>query len=176
MKSLQILFNGALIVATIAAASVVAEETKSEAPKEKKIEFKEQTNCPVMGGKINKEVFTDIQGQRVYHCCAGCIEPMKENPDKYFQKAAEQGVLFENIQEVCPVTGEKINKDISEYYQGRTMYFCCDACVSKFNKDPEKYLKDMDKQSKTKEMPGMDMHSKDMPDHDMKDEHEGHSH
>ena len=33
---------------------------------------KAQTNCPVQGGEIDKEVFVDVDGKRVYFCCPGC--------------------------------------------------------------------------------------------------------
>jgi YHS domain-containing protein len=51
-----------------------------------------QATCPVLGGKINKEIYTDYKGQRIYFCCAGCIADFKKNPDKYLQKMKEQGV------------------------------------------------------------------------------------
>jgi YHS domain-containing protein len=54
-----------------------------------------QTTCPVMGGKINQEVYTDYQGQRIYFCCAGCIGVFKKDPEKYLQKMKEQGVTPE---------------------------------------------------------------------------------
>ena len=38
---------------------------------------KEQTTCPIMGGKIDKTVYADHDGKRVYFCCAGCIDPFK---------------------------------------------------------------------------------------------------
>ncbi len=111
-------------------------------------ELKQQTNCPVMGGKIDSTAYTDIQGQRVYHCCPACSAKLKADPDKYFQKAAKEGVLFENIQTTCPVTGEKL-EDKSTYvdYQGRRIYFCCNKCVTRFNEDPQKYLGRMDEGS-----------------------------
>ena len=31
-----------------------------------------QTTCPVMGGAINKDVYADYEGKRVYFCCPGC--------------------------------------------------------------------------------------------------------
>jgi len=47
-------------------------EKKAEVSKE----LKNQTNCPVMGGKIDSTIFTDIQDQRVYHCCPMCRHPV----------------------------------------------------------------------------------------------------
>ena len=54
-----------------------------------------QTTCPVLGGKINKEVYTDYKGQRIYFCCQGCDVEFKKDPEKYLQKMKEQGVTPE---------------------------------------------------------------------------------
>lgn len=45
-----------------------------------------QKTCPVMGGAIKKDVYTDHKGRRVYFCCAGCIDAFKKDPDKYLAK------------------------------------------------------------------------------------------
>lgn len=42
-----------------------------------------QTNCPIMGQPINREVFTDYEGQRVYFCCPPCIEKFLASPEKH---------------------------------------------------------------------------------------------
>jgi YHS domain-containing protein len=131
-------------------------DNSNDAPKE----LKHQTHCPVMGGVIDSSVYTDIQGQRVYHCCPMCSAKLKADPDKYFKKAAEEGVLFENIQTTCPVSGEELeNKSVYTDYEGRRIAFCCENCREKFDKDPEKYLDRMDKIRKIKDA------NKDM-DHD----------
>jgi YHS domain-containing protein len=46
----------------------------------------EQTTCPVMGGKINKKIFTEYKGKKVYFCCAGCDSKFKADPEKYLSK------------------------------------------------------------------------------------------
>ncbi len=43
----------------------------------------EQTICPVMGGAINKSIYTEYKGKKVYFCCAGCKEKFEEEPEKY---------------------------------------------------------------------------------------------
>ncbi len=44
----------------------------------------------------------------------------------------------------CPVGGEDVDpKGKTVTYKGKTVGFCCDDCVEKFQKDPEKYAKDM---------------------------------
>jgi YHS domain-containing protein len=54
-----------------------------------------QTVCPVLGNKINKNVYADYQGKRVYFCCAGCDKQFEQNPEKYLKKMKEQGVTPE---------------------------------------------------------------------------------
>ena len=55
--------------------------------KEMKIQTEnEQTICPVMGGKINKDCFTEYKGKKVYFCCPGCIEEFNKDPEKYLDK------------------------------------------------------------------------------------------
>jgi membrane fusion protein, copper/silver efflux system len=46
-----------------------------------------QTTCPVMeGNPINKDIFVDYKGKRVYFCCKGCDKKFMENPEKYLDK------------------------------------------------------------------------------------------
>lgn len=45
-----------------------------------------QTICPVMGGAINKNMFAEYKGKKVYFCCAACMEKFKANPEKYLDK------------------------------------------------------------------------------------------
>jgi YHS domain-containing protein len=56
---------------------------------------KPQENCPVMGGKINKSIYTDYSGKRIYFCCNACPEPFKKEPEKYMKKMEAEGVEFE---------------------------------------------------------------------------------
>lgn len=46
----------------------------------------EQTSCPVMGGAINKDLFTEYKGKKVYFCCPGCKEQFEKEPEKYIAK------------------------------------------------------------------------------------------
>ena len=103
-------------------------------------ELKPQTNCPVMGGKIDKSVYVDYQGQRVYFCCGSCKANFKKDPEKYFKKIQDDGVLLESVQKKCPVMGGDIDKKEYTDYKGRRVYFCCASCTKKFAEDPEKYL------------------------------------
>jgi len=46
----------------------------------------EQTTCPIMAMAIDKNVYTEYKGKKVYFCCAGCETPFLENPEKYLSK------------------------------------------------------------------------------------------
>jgi YHS domain-containing protein len=50
----------------------------------------EQKVCPVMGSAINKELFVDHEGRRIYFCCPACVEPFKKEPAKYIKILDEQ--------------------------------------------------------------------------------------
>jgi YHS domain-containing protein len=54
-----------------------------------------QATCPVMGGQINKEFYSDYEGKRVYFCCPACIPEFKKDPAKYIKKLEDQGVELE---------------------------------------------------------------------------------
>ena len=60
---------------------------------------KEQVNCPVMGGKINKEIYADHDGKRVFFCCSMCSDPFKKDPEKYIKKMEAEGVVPAKIPE-----------------------------------------------------------------------------
>ena len=46
----------------------------------------EQTVCPVTGMAINKNIWTDYKGKRVYFCSPDCKEEFEKNPEKYISK------------------------------------------------------------------------------------------
>ncbi len=54
-----------------------------------------QATCPVMGGKINKKQYADVNGKRIYVCCPGCIGTIKADPDKYIKKMEKEGVVLD---------------------------------------------------------------------------------
>ena len=56
---------------------------------------KKQTVCPVMGGKINTNLFVDAEGKRIYVCCPGCLPDLKQDPSKYIKKLEAQGVKLD---------------------------------------------------------------------------------
>lgn len=49
-------------------------------------ESQEQTICPVMGGQIDRSIFTIYKGKKVYFCCEGCKPEFEKDPEKYIFK------------------------------------------------------------------------------------------
>jgi YHS domain-containing protein len=63
-------------------ATKTAEEAKKTA--ETMAASMEQTMCPVMdGNKIDKNVFVEYKGKKVYFCCADCKAKFDADPEKY---------------------------------------------------------------------------------------------
>lgn len=47
----------------------------------------EQTICPVMAGNpINKDLFVEYEGKKVYFCCKGCEDKFLADPAQYIAK------------------------------------------------------------------------------------------
>ena len=121
--------------------------------------------CPVMGGEgvvDENTLYTDVDGKRYYHCCAGCPEKFAADPQKYLKdftvpanviKVDEDGKHFQ-----CPVSGEMGLVDEKTPYTdhgGKRYYFCCNNCKTKFESDPSKFTT----KSESKEVKD-DMHHK----------------
>ena len=54
----------------------------------------------------------------------------------------------EVINKTCPVMGGKVSKD-TQYkavHKGKTIGFCCAGCVDAFKANPDKYLKNIEKE------------------------------
>jgi len=66
----------------------------------------------------------------------------KTDPEaaKAFAAIIAEAAKDAQTQTLCPVEGAKINKDIFVEYQGKKVYFCCQACKKKFTQSPEQFL------------------------------------
>jgi YHS domain-containing protein len=48
------------------------------------------------------------------------------------------------VNKLCPITREDVDpKGKTVTYKGKTIGFCCEECIEKFNKNPEKYMKNL---------------------------------
>lgn len=55
-----------------------------------------QTTCPVSGHPINEEQTVAVEGKIIKICCEGCKSPISENPAKFLQALADEGIVLEN--------------------------------------------------------------------------------
>ena len=74
MKIFRTLLISLVVLALAAGPALAADQPKP------------QTLCPVLGGNIDKKVYADYQGKRIYFCCQGCDAEFKKDPEKYMKK------------------------------------------------------------------------------------------
>ena len=107
-----------------------------------------QKTCPVTGDPVDKSVYTDYHGKRIYFCCASCKTTFLKEPEKYLKKISDNGekpaLLALVPQKTCPVMGGAINKEIYYDVNGKRIYVCCAGCIDPIKKDPEKYLQKLE--------------------------------
>ncbi|MDD2239048.1 MAG: hypothetical protein PHO14_05080 [Kiritimatiellae bacterium] len=58
-----------------------------------------QTTCPVMGNPIDQDLSVDVEGYRIYVCCAGCVDMLKAQPEEYIAQMKAQGIELEKAPE-----------------------------------------------------------------------------
>ncbi len=62
-------------------------------------ELKPQVNCPIMGGAVNRELYVDHEGKRIYVCCPPCLAAVRANPAAALEKLAELGEYAVDVPE-----------------------------------------------------------------------------
>lgn len=125
-----------------------------------------QKVCPVSKKKIDPSIYIDFQGQRVYFCCPGCDKKFLKNSESRFTEMKDRGERAENIQKVCPVSGDPLeDHEISVDLPGRKIYFCCKRCIKSFNKNKKKYLSQIGHKKGKKENKHDDHHGHDHSHH-----------
>ena len=93
-KNLIKLLLASILMLTMISLTGCKKKSEPAAPAETKqvvSEAIEQKTCPVMDGAINKELYTEHKGKKVYFCCPGCKEKFEKEPDKYISKLPQFG-------------------------------------------------------------------------------------
>lgn len=67
-----------------------------------------------------------------------------EVSDKKCPVADKEKCELKKAQTTCPVTGEKIHKDLYVDHDGKRIYVCCRGCEAKVEKNFEKYEKKLE--------------------------------
>lgn len=113
-----------------------------------------QKVCPVSGkplGSMGTPVAVDANGQRLFVCCAGCVDTVKANPAKYatsrpkveVARMTKEDAPLIAKQAKCPVMDESLGsmgQPIKLLIGGKPLYLCCKGCIKKVQAEPEKFL------------------------------------
>lgn len=113
-----------------------------------------QKICPVSGkllGSMGDPVAVDVGGDRVFVCCAGCVNAVKANPEKYLTgkpeifvtSATKEDAALIAAQKKCPVMDESLGSmgnPIKVMVGDKPIFLCCKGCVKKIQAEPAKYL------------------------------------
>jgi YHS domain-containing protein len=91
MKKISIISAFIFVIALVITGITINKVTGAE----NTIKSKTQTTCPVLGGAIDRKVYTDYKGYRIYFCCEGCPDEFKKNPEKYMKIFKDSGVTLE---------------------------------------------------------------------------------
>lgn len=124
----------------------------------------DRTTCPVSGHEFvvtADSPHAEHNGHTYYFCCPGCVERFAQDPEQFLAPGVhaaqaqpnvhpsheagtvEPGAAVVGDQTTCPVSGETFTvTETSPQVQsnGRTYYFCCPGCDSRFQENPESFL------------------------------------
>ena len=118
--------------------------------------------CPVTDEAIDPKQTALYKGKTVGFCCADCAAAFKKEPAKYAKKVEAEEAKAKKadkdkpkgeqpaadgtpVNKMCPVEKD-LGVDPSTatvVYQGKTVGFCCDDCVKKFERDPDAFAAEL---------------------------------
>jgi YHS domain-containing protein len=164
MKSLLGSLIVCLVLGLTCSLSFAAADKAKDAKKPQPINKK----CPVEGGDVDPDATIQYKGKTIGFCCAGCDKDFEKDPAKFMaiidkelaaEKKGDSGKKDDakngqkkkaELNTKCPVSGDDVDKEVTEVYKGRTIAFCCKDCVKDFKKDPDKFVKKMDEEKAAK--------------------------
>ena len=99
--------------------------------------------CPVSGKVVAKKEFSaPYQGGTVYFCSAECTRSFQPEKAEHSTRANLQLVATgQAIQVACPVTGEKLDGNLTLDMQGLRIRFCCIGCLGKVNDEQQEDIR-----------------------------------
>ena len=113
--------------------------------------------CPLTDEKIDPDVTTQYKGKTVAFCCADCMKDFNKDPAKYMKKVEAEEAKNKKAKDdkkgeqsaespkvvntLCPVETEHAVDPTAQTtgYKGKTVGFCCDDCIKKFERDPDSF-------------------------------------
>ena len=117
-------------------------------------EGKPQTKCPICKMDINKDLYADHKGKRVYFGCAGCPEQFKKDADRYIAEMEAAGIQLatspvqqdrKHVQVTCACGADHPDYSIFADASGKRIFFCSTKCSEHFQTAPEANLRTLQK-------------------------------
>lgn len=132
-----------LVLFCLFALPLAAEEGKSDPVRVPALLDLKNAKCPVSGEEIKPEkaAHLDWNGLRVHFCCEKCVDPFKKDPAaglaKLGYKTEGEGdkMVVDLGNSSCPIMGKPVKKDASAVIGSVRVFFCCEGCPKKFQKD-----------------------------------------
>ncbi len=56
-----------------------------------------QTACPIMGGRINKNLYVDCGDKRIYMCCPGCRSAIRRDATRIIAQLEAKGIALDRV-------------------------------------------------------------------------------
>jgi YHS domain-containing protein len=119
--------------------------------------------CAVCGMKLDAggaPIVLNDKGRETRLCSAACEEKFKKGPEPFLKKIDEE-IVKQQLPyyplDTCLVSGKKLGEGKEPFnlvYKNRLIRFCCPNCPAVFEKDPGKYIKQLDAAIIEKQKPG----------------------
>ena len=97
MKTLKAILAGLMLVG-LGTFAVMAQDGAAPADEAPVSDVKAQSVCPIDGNPINTETYADVEGFKIYACCADCVEKIKADPKSALEKIAAAGETAEALE------------------------------------------------------------------------------
>jgi len=112
------------------------------------------TTCPISKEALDamgKPMDVIHEGRLVRFCCKSCVKEFKADPTATL-KALDTAIIKAQVASYpatlhCPVSGEELGgmgDPIDLVYGTRLVRLCCKSCVKGFQKEPAKYMAQVD--------------------------------
>jgi len=104
-----------------------------------------QVKCPVTGEKPNPDIYVGKGDDAVFFASDDAKQKWLKDNQPYQKRLEDECYTYQTI---CPVGGGVVDPAVSREVDGKTVYFCCPACIDPFIKDKATLSKQVDEQAK----------------------------
>jgi YHS domain-containing protein len=107
----------ALLVLALAVVTIIGckKKTADEPAVQAQTEEIVQKTCPVMvGNPINKNIFVEYQGKKVYFCCNDCKAKFQADPEKYLGNLPQFKDQAESMKKQAEQTVDKTSDEMKK--------------------------------------------------------------